>query len=684
MNNMNFKTLKEDKRSRSRVKFLPLLLALLIMVAAFTGCSKEAASTSTKSSGTTMGMNVEYSSEDMDASWEESSATTIAFKGSTFTIDGTGASAKGKVLTISKSGTYVLSGKLTDGQILVQAGKEDTVNLVLNGAEVSCSDSAAIYSKQSKKTIITLAAGTKNTITDGSVFTYAEGEDEPDAAIFSQDDLTINGSGSLTVSANFNDGISSKDDLVITGGKISITAANDGLQGRDSIAINSGTFMINTNGDGLQSNNDEDVKKGWISLDGGVFKITSEMDGIQAETLLQTTSAKLTILTGGGSANASTTSKGNENPGMGQQNAQATESTTEDETVSAKGMKAGTGILVNSGTLVIDSSEDSMHCNGDILINSGKVTLSAGDDGIHADSSLTVDGGSIKIIQSYEGLEAASITINNGTVRLTARDDGFNAAGGNDSSSLQNETGGDNFSTNEDYFIHITGGYVSVDAAGDGLDSNGSIEVTGGTILVNGPTNNGNGPMDYNGTCVVTGGILAIAGSSGMAQAPGDTSTQNSLAVYYTAKQAAGTLVTLKDESGTVIFGFAPSKEYQSIVISTPDLEQGKTYTLVSGGTCTSTLTDGLYTKGTCSGGTTLTNVTLSGVITRISDDGTAVTGGQGGMTGGGKATHDGQAPTDQQAPPSGEMPTGRQAPPDGEMPTDRQAPPDGQMPTDQ
>lgn len=625
------------------LKYLSLLLAALVAIFGFTGCGADADTAPTPSSVTVeasdnaAGINpiaVEYSSEDMDGNWDASTATAITLQGSSFAVNGPGASADGSILTISAAGTYVFSGTLTDGQIIVDAGEDDTVRLVLNGADLSCSDSAPIYSKQADKTILTLADGTQNKVEDGAVYTYDEGEDEPDAAIFSKDDLTINGSGFLTVKGNFNNGIGTKDDLIITGGSFAVTAAKDGLRGRDSVAINGGTFDIEAGGDGIQSNNDEDGDKGWISLDGGVFTITADNDGIQAETLLQVTAGDFTLTTGGGSVNASTGNRGNTRPGWGQRETAPEENTVTEDTVSAKGVKAGTGILISGGIFAIDSSDDAVHANGDVAIKSGEFAISSGDDGIHADSALTIDGGVILITQSYEGLEGASITVNDGTVRLTARDDGLNAAGGNDGSSLGGRPGQDNFSADENYFIRLTGGYVAIDASGDGIDSNGALYFDGGTVLVSGPTDNGNGPMDYLGTCQVTGGILAIAGSSGMAQAPGNTSTQNSLMVYYASTQKAGTIVNLADESGNSVLTFSPSKDYQSIVISTPELEQGKTYTLSSGGSCNGELRDGLYTGGTYSDGVRLTDVTISGTVTAISDDGSPVSGRMGGMSG--------------------------------------------------
>ena len=620
-------------------KSAALLTAALIAISGLTGCSSSStASTAANSNAAAAtglaAITVQYSSEDLDISWDPGSATAITLQGNSISVAGAGAAVKGSTLTITAGGAYVLSGALADGQIVVDAGKDDVVRLVLNGVSLNCTNGPAIYAKQAKKTIVILAQDSGNTVSDGTAYTLAGGKDDPDAAIFSQDNLTINGTGSLTVNGRYNHGIATKDDLVITGGNITVTAAGDGLRGRDSIAVNGGAITIEAGGDGLQANNDEAADKGWISLDGGVFNITAGEDGIQAETQLQVTEGKVTLTTGGGSVNASTSGSGDPRPEWGQRQTTAAGTAGVEGTSSAKGLKAGAGILISGGLIHIDSSDDAIHSNGEILIKGGVLTISSGDDGIHADSALAVDGGEILISQSYEGLESAAITINGGTICLTAKDDGFNAAGGNDGSSQGGRPGENSFKSDSAYFIRITGGYISINAGGDGIDSNGALYFNGGAVLVSGPTSNNNGPLDYNGSCEVTGGTLAIAGSSGMAQSPGTSSSQNSITVIYRATQAAGTLAALTDESGKTVLAFAPAKAYQSIVFSSPLLEQGKTYTLISGGSCSVQPADGLYTGGVCSGGAELTDVTISGTVTRIADDGSAVTGGTGGMGG--------------------------------------------------
>ncbi len=612
------------------LKSLALGTVMLITLSSLSGCgNSNTASTAAATVSMTTPLAV-YSSEDMDDSWTAAGATAVTLNGSLIAVNGSGTTVAGSTLTITAPGTYVFYGTLADGQIIVDAGKNDTVRLVLNGATLACSDSAAIYTKQAGKTIITLAQGTNNSVTDGTTYSNAAGADEPDAAIFSKNDLTINGSGSLTVIGNFNNGIGTKDDLVITGGNINITAANDGLRGRDSVAANDGIITINAKSDGIQANNDEDTTKGWISLDGGTFNITADQDGIQAETILQITRGEFSLTTGGGSANALAKNLQDPGPGRGVNNTAA----TEESTASTKGIKAGSGILISNGVIKIDSADDAIHSQGDVTIAGGTFNIATGDDAVHGDANVTIGAGSIAIAKSYEGLEGMTVTINGGEIHLVASDDGINAAGGSNG----DKTGQDNFSSSGDNVIRITDGCVYVDAGGDGIDSNGDVYFDGGTVIVNGPTNNGNGPLDYNGKSEITGGILVAAGSSGMAQAPNSSSPQNSLLVYYSSTQKAGTLVNLTDdESGKSLLTFAPAKDYQSIVISMPELAQGKTYTLSSGGSSTGDNVNGLYSGGTYSSGTKLTNITISGTLTSISDDGSQVSGrgSMGGVPGG-------------------------------------------------
>ncbi len=513
--------------------------------------------------------------------------TLIQLQGNSIAVEGSGATAVGGVLTVTSAGTYTISGTLDDGQIIVDTPDDGTVTLILNGASITCADSAPIFVANADKTEIVLAQGMQNHVTDGTAYPYAATE-EPNAAIFSHDDLIVSGSGSLTVDAKFNNGITSKDDLTITGGTLIVNAINDGLKGRDSLTIRAGAITVKAGGDGLQSNNDVDLAKGVVTIDGGTLNITAGADGIQGESEVLIHGGTISITSGGGSTSSATSAD------------------------SAKGIKSAANVTIDGGTLNVNSRDDALHSNNSLTIGGGTLALATADDGIHADTAITINRGSVNITKCYEGLESADVTIHDGTIRLVSSDDGFNVSDG--SGGGMAGPGGDPWGGGGviDGYLRIHGGYIVVNAQGDGLDSNGSIEVTGGTILVHGTTRNDNGALDCNGTFLMSGGFLVAVGSSGMAESPDDESTQEVLTGFYGSTQAAGTMLHVKAQDGTAILTFVPVKAYQSLVISSPLLKTGTTYDVYAGGSSTGTLADGLYSGGTYTPGTKLGSITLS------------------------------------------------------------------------
>ena len=541
--------------------------------------------------------------------------------GSTINVSGNSVTVDNNKITITNGGTYVITGTSSDAQIIVDSASEENVYLVLNNANLTCSNSAPIYVKSAKNAIVVLPDGTENTITDSETYTLEDSTtDEPNAAIFSKDDLTIKGTGSLIVNANYNNGITSKDDLKITSGNISVTSADDGLMGKDSITIKGGNINIIASGDGLKSTNTEDTSKGYILIEGGTLNINSENDGIQAETNVNITDGTINITSGGGSINSSTKTDNMQNPwGQWGQNNSSSNSTS--DTSSAKAIKAVSNITIDGGNFNIDSSDDSLHSNDSLIINGGTFEISSGDDGIHSDTTLEINGGDINIAKSYEGIESTTITINDGNIHLISSDDGLNAAGGNDSSSMNGRPGQNSFSSSSGGSITINSGYVYIDATGDGIDANGSIEMNYGTVIVSGPENNGNGALDYDSSCNINGGLFIAAGSSGMAQSVSTSSKQNSVSIFLSS-QSADTLINIKNESGEDIITFAPSKTYQSVVISSPKLESNSTYTVYSGGSSTGTSIDGLYTDGNYSSGTEAGTFTTSNTVSTIGSSG--------------------------------------------------------------
>lgn len=634
---------------RRKKKIASILVAMLIAISLmFSACSFNSQAESTASST----INLYSSDKELAAmvdkatsikeysDYKDEDYQSVKLNGNSIAFDGTGAEVNGTDLTIKEPGTYVISGTLDDGSIIVDSEAEDNVTIVLNNANITCKDGSVISVKEcGKNVVISLPDGTENTMTDGSSYqtetttdtTTADTSSQPSAAIYSTSDLRINGTGTLTVNGKYNDGITSKDDVEITQATLIINAADDGIVGKDSVAIGSGNITINAEGDGIKSTNSEDTAKGYVVIADGAFKLKTGNDGIQAENTLLIVDGTYDITTGDGAdaavsksgmgggtppsgngggnmtppdRSSSTTSGsavdtpnrpqrsdgaggGGQPPQMQQQNNSTVSSdSTETESESMKALKAGTRIIIQDGNFTIDSQDDALHSNGTLATATAEFKIAAGDDGMHADTSLDIYGGVINITKSYEGIESAKITINDGKITVVASDDGINVAGASDSNSMggpQQDTSSTE-SNESAQTLTINGGTIYVNASGDGLDMNGSGHMTGGTVTVSGPTNDGNGALDYDGEFVVTGGTLLVAGSSGMAQAPSTGSTVYTIATDVDT-QAAGTEVCLVNSEGKTILSYTPEKEYSNIVISSSLIQSGESYKIMTGDT---------------------------------------------------------------------------------------------------
>ena len=679
-------------------------------------------------------VNVANDEEDINTDFDKSTSTTITFSGTSAEISGSGAASNNGNVTISAAGTYIISGSLTDGSILVEAGKDDVVRLVLDNAQISSSKAPAIYSSKSKKTIIILPDGTESSISDGSSYIDENDDSSPDAALFCKDDLTISGSGRLNVNGNAKNGITCKDILRITGGTINVTAVNHGITGRDDLAVSGGIItVIAQNGDGLRSTYSDTDKNdlGHVIIENADITVTAANDGIQAEKSLTVKSGSINITTAGGSekapANNSKDGFGGfggrpNNPGQFQpaqnnqgstsgpdvSSSETTSSSARTETNTAqtssteesrKGLKAGTDIIINGGTITADCYDDAIHSNNSVTITDGVITLSSGDDGIHADSDLAITGGTLTIKKSYEGLEAMRIGISGGDIDVTASDDGVNAAGGNDNSGFGNfdnrmDFGGkrfrpENFNSNQDgqtppsmpenfnpnqdgqtppsmpenfnpnqdgqttpaapatqsgnnngdsgssSEITISGGTLCISSGGDGLDSNSALNISGGTIILNGPKTGGNGIIDHDGSCSITGGLLIGAGTSDMLEMPDNTSTQNTVAITFSGSQAANTLVYITDSSNNVIAAMSPEVDFSCILLSSASLAENETYHVYLGGKAEGETVHGYYRKAAVSGGTEYSSFTVTKTVTYVNESG-VYEGGQGGFGRGG------------------------------------------------
>lgn len=635
-------------------KLLALFCATALSMTAVAGCTGTKSSTGNVVSSETE-VNAEetvaqsetgtfsstdmFTERDLAGTYEESGAVYVTLSDDGITGETAGVAINGQTMTITAEGTYIFSGTLSEGQIVVDADNAK-VQIVFDNVDITCASSAAVYVKSAEKVFVTLAEGSQNTLCNTDEYVAID-DNNIDAVIFAKSDLTLNGTGSLTIVSAEGHGIVSKDDLKITGGTYDITAAGHALSGKDSVRIADGTFILTAEKDGIHAENADDEEKGYIYIADGDFTITSDGDGMDASNIVQIEDGTFDITAGGGAANSLKTHEsdmpgggmsqnierpdGESMPQMGEKPDEESmsqmgekpdeesmpqmgekpdgenmpqDTTTDESGTSTKGIKAGGGMYLNGGTYQIDSADDSIHSNANITIADGTYTLATGDDGVHADDALTVNGGTITVTESYEGLEGLTVTINDGTIDITARDDGINTAGGTDQSGFG--TFGDHFkgmdsaddeteeTTDNEMWMELNGGYIHILAGGDGVDSNGDLTINGGEIYIDGPSDNGNSAIDYGdrSSAYVNGGMLVAIGSSGMAEGMSDSSKQEVLMVKLGEQMEAGD-VELTDNEGNVIVSYTALKSYDCVIISTAEVESGATYTLTTSGTMT-------------------------------------------------------------------------------------------------
>lgn len=528
--------------------------------------------------------------DDDDYEWDPAQARQIMLNGNSIVADTGGITVSGTTLTITSAGTYNVVGSLDDGQMIVNTEDDGDVKIILNGVNITCSSSAPIYVSKAKKVIMILANGSENSFTDGPTYSNLV-DGEPNAAIFSKGNLTFFGDGSLVVNGNYNDGIASKDGLIIKSGNFLINAEDDGIRGKDYLIVHDGNITIDAGGDGLKSDNEVDAEAGFISIDTGSFTINSSGDAIYAYTDILVTIGEINITSGGGSGNRSI--------------------------ASAKGIKGLQSIIIEGGDININSADDGLHSDAKVELTGGTVFIASGDDGIHADNSVSITDANVSVSESYEGIESANITCTNSNIRLVSEDDGFNATQG-----MRTES-------NDNSCLTINSGYVYVNSSrGDALDSNGNIEINEGTIVVHGPLSEPEVFIDYNGTFLMSGGILMASGTnSHMTEGPSSSSTQYSVLIFFDSYLSANTIVHIKDGNENDLMTFVPVRNFQSICFSSPDLASGETYAIYTGGSYNGAETDGYFTNGTYTAGTLFKTFTISGIVTTV---GTRSNGGPG------------------------------------------------------
>lgn len=571
--NMNFKT----------------LAALCALSLAITGCAKDNANSTDSSGGSSSPLmsstgsaeqqnSVNAEDEPIEVDVPRAVDCTISFLADKIDVDGKGAAVKGNVVTITKSGAYLLSGSSDNAKVVVDVGKQDTVTLMLNGVSLKSADGSVIDCEGGDTLVLCLNENTESFLSDSAEYTLTAGETEPDGAVFSRADLVIMGNGSLGVTSNYKDAVKCKDGLSITSGKISITAADDGIVGKDYVKISGGDITVNARGDGIKSTNDTDEGRGYVTITGGTLNVTAEKDGIQAQKELNVEGGSITVFAGGDEANSNVTASANPFD-WDRRGGSASAST---DTDSKKGLKANGDINVTGGEITITSADDSVHSDANVCVSGGVLTLSSCDDGIHAEELLTVKDGTITVTKSYEGLEGKCIEISGGDIDVKSADDGLNAAGGDNGSFFGFGEASD------EYYISISGGNITVNADGDGIDSNGTIAQSGGYVVVYGPTNSGNGAIDYERSYAVSGGTLIALGASGMAQAP---STLSQPCLSINANVSAGSTVEVRSSDGTAVLSTVTPKQCQSLIFTSDKLTVGEEYGIYADGALLSTLT---------------------------------------------------------------------------------------------
>ena len=628
---------------------LALSLTTLPLMACSTGSTLSATSTPSDAStaaapsvstkyAQTIDVSNAFSDRDLDGSYDESKATRIALSDGGTTVTGNGATVSGNTVTITAVGTYLISGTLSEGQIKVEANEADKVQLVLSGATVTSANSAALHVAKADKVFLTLADGSENTLATSGA--YAATDDSAiDGAVFSRSDLTVNGGGSLAVSSAEGNGIVCKDGLVLASGSAKVTAAKHAIQVNDSARIAGGSYTLRAGTDGIHAKNDKDSKLGYIYVADGSLDITAESDGFDANYVLR----------------------------------------------------------VDGGTITVSAGDDGLHAESDLTINGGNITVTKSNEGLEG-ARVTIAGGTQDVVASDDGVNASGDPDDSDSSSNTDDDSSKNNAtgsdrpgaagggqmtggqespaqgqgGGGDSTPPQGRQGGQGGQGNgappqggqgdsappqegrggmaagadESAYLLITGGTLTVKADGDGLDSNGALEVSGGEVYVNGPTSDGDSAIDYGdgSRATITGGTVVALGSTGMAEGFGNSSTQGSMLI--SASGNAGDTVTLSDSSGKVLCSYVAQKSFACVLVSAPGVEQGRTYTLKVGSNSIDVTLDGI----------TYSNV--SGSIGRPAGPsaGGSPTGSGGGPTGSGGSTSGGgpTAPTGTTNPPGG------------------------------
>ena len=483
-------------------------------------------STSNTAAEQTLDAQTHYTNEDL--TWDSSDEKAIDLANPTATD---GVSVENGTITITSGGTYRITGEYS-GQVKIEAAKTDTVRLVLDNAKITNSTGAAINVVSAAEAIIYTAAGTTNTVADEANYA-ATGDDDPDAAIYSTANLTLTGEGSLSVEGAYEEGIHTTGGLVIASGTLEVNAANTGIKGKDYVDITGGIVNVTAAQDGIKSTNTDDESMGFTRLSAGSVTVSAGDDGLKAPHALE----------------------------------------------------------ISGGTLNIEKSNEGIEAQY-INILDGDVTVNSTDDGINASLKDSSSDASSDTTSGTATTGQQTQQNQNGQVQQAPAGGGA-APGGSQGSTGQNQNmpqpptdgtmpggGGGTFEV-VDAAINISGGTVTVNAEGDGIDSNGTATFSGGTVTVNGPTAGGNNALDSNGDLLLNGGTVTTGSTADMFEAPSSASTSGYLKITDSSALTQGSTVQVTDSSGTVVANYKiTTSGVQLVLVSNKNIVKGQSYTV--------------------------------------------------------------------------------------------------------
>lgn len=546
-----------------------------------TAASSSSFSTNVKS-GEKLDVDTHYSEQDL--SWDTSSETAIDLSNPTATD---GVTVEDGTLTITKAGTYKLSGEY-QGQIKVETADSDAVRLVLDNANITNSSGAALNVVNADEVILYSASGTTNTISDGADYT-ATGEDDPDAVVYSKADLTIAGEGTLKVNGNHEDGIHTSDGLVIASGTLEVNAANTGIKGKDYVDILGGTINVTAQQDGIKSTNDTDEGKGWTRLSNGTVTVNAGDDGFKASRVVEISGGSLTveqsdegieaqyINVSGGDVNVTSADDGM-NASLKTSNSESTDSSenTSDAANQQQNSQQQGSIPGGQQSGTSNQQQQGMGQPPAMSGTSQDGTSQNGASGTAQQQNNTQNQGNQNMGQppAMPGGNAQDGTSQNGTTGTGQQGMGLPPQGG-----MPGGGGGGTFEV-IDAAINVSGGHVTVNAEGDGIDSNGVTTLSGGTLIVNGPSQGGNAALDTNGDLLLNGATVLSGSTADMFEAPSTNSTSGYLKLTNSSGFEQGSTVQVADSSGKVVANYKVTKSnVQLVLVSSSSIVKGQSYT---------------------------------------------------------------------------------------------------------